>query len=109
LASADDEEAQQSEAFCLSRPLHKYPGEVLAMPIENNQPQDYDDDCRRRATRIQEQVIQNYVHNHWSQQHKTEGYEPIHQQQRTAGELKRRDYPKVMRQYECANKLSRQS
>ncbi len=33
--------------FYLSRPLRKYPGEVLAMRIEDNQPQDRHDDCQR--------------------------------------------------------------
>src|SRR6266436_3532512 len=31
-------------------PLHKYSGEVLAVPIENNQPQDCDHGRERRAT-----------------------------------------------------------
>ena len=71
----------------LLRPLHKYSGEVLAMPIEDNQPQDHYDDCRRYSSWIQERVIQNDVHNYWSKQHKTQGHEPIHQQQRTACDL----------------------
>ena len=79
------------------------------MCIEDNQPQDCYNERQRRATRIQENVIQKYVHDYRSKQHKTEGHEPIHKQQRTACHLQRSDYPKVVRQYECANKLSRQS
>src|SRR5712692_9616840 len=72
---------------CLSRPLRKYPGEVLAMCIEDNQPQDCHNYCQRYTSWIQNNVIQNDVHNYWSKQHKTEGHEPIHKQQRTACDL----------------------
>jgi len=71
----------------ISRPLHKYPGEVLAMRIEDNQPQDCHDDRQRYTSWIQSNVIQNYVHNYWSKQHQTEGHKPIYKQQRTACDL----------------------
>jgi len=78
------------------------------MCVEDNQPQDCHNDRQRYASRIQNNVIQNYVHNYWSKEHKTERHEPIHKQQCTAYDLQRSNYPKVMRQYECANKLSRE-
>src|SRR6185436_19625276 len=72
---------------CLLCALHKYPGEVLAMCIEDNQPQDCHDECQNYTSRVQEQVIQKNVHDYWSQQHKTEGHEAINKQQRTACDL----------------------
>src|SRR5258708_37426162 len=50
-------------------PLHKYSGEVLAVPIENNQPQDCHHRRRYCSARIQERVIANNVHDDWSKQH----------------------------------------
>src|ERR1700716_1577024 len=62
---------------CLSRALHKYPGEVLAMCTEDNQPQDYYDDRRCYTTSIQEHVITNDVHDYRPKQHQRERYESV--------------------------------
>jgi hypothetical protein len=109
LAMAETSLETDLTLHCSSRPLHKYPGEVLAKRIEHNEPQDYYNDCQRYTTWIQKHVIQNYVHNYWSKKHKSKGHEPIHKQQRTACNLQRSDNPKVMRLCECTDKLSCQS
>jgi hypothetical protein len=41
----------------LSRPLDKYSGEILAVAVEDNRPEDYYNDRQHSATRIQEHVI----------------------------------------------------
>ena len=64
----------------LSHPLHKYSGEVLAVPIENNQQQDCYHRRRCCSARIQEHVITNDVHDYRSKQHQCERYESVHEQ-----------------------------
>ena len=44
-------------SYCSSGPLHKYPGKVLAMRIEDDEPQYDYNDCQRYATWVQEHVI----------------------------------------------------
>src|SRR6185503_3916222 len=98
-----------SDEHSLLRPLRKYPGEVLAMRIEDNQPQNCYNDCQRYAGWIQEHVIEQDVHNHWSKKHKAKRHIPVHKQQRATRDLQRSDYPKIMRHCECADKLPCQS
>src|SRR5258708_173367 len=79
------------------------------MPVEDNEPQDDYDDCQRYTAYVQEQVITNYVHDYWPKKHQTKRHKPIHQQQRTTHHLQPCNNPKVVRQSECADKLSCQS
>src|SRR5882724_4083048 len=88
---------QGSTGDCSSRLLHKYAKEVLAMPIEHNEPQNGRGDCQTNAGWIQEQVIQENVHDYWSKQYQRKGHEPIHQQQRATQDLECRHDKKVMR------------
>jgi len=88
--------------------LHKYAGEVLAVRIEHDEPQDCYGDCQSDAGWIQEKVIQQNVHDYWSKQYQCEGHEPIYQQQRATQDLECRHDKKVMRLKECADELSSQ-
>jgi len=74
-------------ANLLSRPLRENPGEVLAMRVEDNQPQNHYDDWQHYIARMQERVIQNYVHYHRPKKYQTEGHVPIHKQQSTTRNL----------------------
>ena len=81
----------------------------MATRVEDNEPQNNYDERQRPAHYIQEHVITNNVYKNWSKQHQTEWREPVHQQQRSACDLDRSDYPNVVRQKQCAEKLSRQA
>src|SRR6266536_5811916 len=67
--------------------LHKYPGEVLPLTVEDNKPQDRYHCCERCTTVIQEDVITKDVHDYRPEQHQRQRYEPVHQQQHAAGDL----------------------
>jgi hypothetical protein len=90
-------------------PLGKDTGEVSAVPIENYKPENCHDDGHQKSARKQQQVIEEYVNNHWSKQYETKGHVPIYEQQCTANDLKPRDDPKVMRLEQGADKLSGQA
>ena len=72
-----------------SSTLRKYSGEVLALTVEGNQPQDRYHGGKSSSTMIQEDVITNDIHDYWSKQHQRQRYEPVHEQQRAAYDLER--------------------
>ena len=67
--------SHRSLSFETSCTLREYPGEVLAMPIEHNQPQDRYHRRRYCPARIQEHVITNDVHDYRPKQYHRERYE----------------------------------
>jgi hypothetical protein len=74
-------------ANLLSRPLSENARKILAMRVEDNQPQNHYDDWQNYIARMQERVIQNYVYDHRPKKYQTEGNVAIHKQQSTARDL----------------------
>ena len=86
--------------------MDKNAGEVLAVVKEENSPQNHNHDGQRQTAPIHEQMKEKDVHNHRAKKDQGERHVAIHEQQRAARDLNRRDYKNEMRSKERTHKLA---
>jgi hypothetical protein len=90
----------------LGSTAHKQAGKILPVTIRQNCPKDRDHDAWRQSLAVHEEMIDEDIHDHRSQQREPQRNMTIHQQEGAANRLTGADKEYVVRLNENAYELS---